>query len=147
MTTDGRHGRSWRPIFGMSVGETLSVLRMAALVVALPVLGKVLSLPRLVRLLDSRGRGAPRRDPERRLWLVRRLLARNAGPFRPKCYTQSLLLFHDLRRLGHDVVIRFAISENEGELEGHSWVELGGEPFGEPRDPRPLFKVVFTYGE
>lgn len=145
MPPKGAVTRAVRSIRRLAPGEIAAILRMACLVLALPVLQRTLSLPQLMKLLDSSRRTKPTGDPTRRLYLARGLLDRNIGPFRPKCYTQSLILFRDLRRLGHDVTVRFAISEKDGELDGHSWIELDGVPFGEEQDPRPLFNVIYSY--
>ena len=37
------------------------------------------------------------------------------------------------------VSLRFGIGEIAGRLEGHCWLALDGEPFAEPRDPRPIY--------
>jgi len=74
--------------------------------------------------------------------IVRRIDAalREAWPLvRRGCLTRGLTLFWFLRRSGFPVSLRFGIGEVDGRIEGHCWLDLGGEPFAEKRDPRPLY--------
>jgi hypothetical protein len=74
--------------------------------------------------------------------LVRRIdfWMRAAWPLvRRGCLPRGVTRFWFLRRAGVPVSLRFGIGEIAGRLEGHCWLVLGGEPFAEPRDPRPVY--------
>jgi hypothetical protein len=74
--------------------------------------------------------------------LVRRIdfWMRAAWPLvRRGCLPRGVTRFWFLRRAGVPVALRFGIGEIAGRPEGHCWLVLGGEPFAEPRDPRPVY--------
>lgn len=129
----------------LSAADAAMAARMAVVALALPVLHRCLSLPSLMRLLDSRRQARSSVDPERQVRLARGVLSRRIGPLQPGCFRQSLILFHGLRRCGHPARIVFGVTENGDVLDGHSWIELDGEPFAEKDDPRGAFKVAYSY--
>ena len=115
----------------------LSVLMSSVgLLVALPVLQRVLTLPALITLYGARVPLTilPPLDPDRLLFLIRGLLQQRIGMIRPNCMKQSLVLFHLLRQQGAPVTIHFGVTKPHDTLEGHCWVELAGRPFGERGD-------------
>lgn len=119
----------------------------AGLLVALPLLQRVLTLPALVTLFGAKTVPTvlPPLEPERLLFLIRGLLQQHIGVFRPNCMKQSLLLFHFLRQWGAPVSLHFGAAKRDGALEGHCWVELAGQPFGEKGNPRRAFTTVYTF--
>jgi hypothetical protein len=126
----------------------LSVLMSSvSLLVALPVLQRVLTLPALITLYGAR---VPLTilsplDPDRLLFLIRGLLHQRIGMIRPNCMKQSLVLFHFLRKWGAPVTIHFGVTKQHDALEGHCWVELAGQPFGEKDDPHRAFATMYTF--
>ena len=132
------HLRSLRP------REALLLVQMVAMVSALAVLQRTVSLPRLVRLFDVR---RPRREgrlsPQRLAWLASGLLRRIFG--QDFCMPRSLVLFHFMRKWAYPVRLHFGIAKQGSKLKGHAWVTLDGEPFAEHGDPRETFKTVYTY--
>lgn len=123
------------------------LLRIAGMLLAIPVLQRVLTLPALLHLLDARATSPPRVTPSRLLALVRGVCQLHMGVFRPKCLTQSLVLWHCLRRWGCPVQVYFGVVKHGGTLAGHCWLELGGQPLAEPADPHQVFTVVYSYPE
>ena len=95
-----------------------------------------LPLPRQAALLTR----APRErvpDPKEveRLERVITLGPRIARPLiRSGCLPRGLTLFWFLRRAGLDVELRFGL-DPAGEVDGHCWLTLDGEPYLEKRDP------------
>lgn len=125
--------------------EAWLLVRMSAMLAALLVLQRVLSLPRLLALFDPRTRRTtePPVSLDRLAWLARGLLRVS---FRDRyCMKQSVLLFHFLRKWGHPVRLRFGVARHAEALTGHAWVELDGVPFAEPSDPREAFQVTYSY--
>ncbi len=130
----------------LSANEAWTVAGLAAVAVALPLLQRLLSLPALIGLLDSRRpRPAAATDPAAAVRLVDGLLGVRLGPLRPGCVRRSLLLFALLRRRGQPVTILYGLRPDTSRLEGHSWLELGGQAVGEVGDPRHTFRVTYAY--
>ena len=132
------HLRSLRP------REALLLVQMVAMIAALKVLQRFVSLPTLIRLFD-----VPRPHPEQRLhpkrlaWLASGLLRRLFG--QDYCMPRSLVLFHFMRKWAYPVQIHFGVAMREGELKGHAWVTLGDLPFAERGDPRRSYKTMYSY--
>lgn len=47
---------------------------------------------------------------------------------RPSCLVRSLTFARVLREEGHDAQLVFGVRSGNGDMEGHCWVALGGEP-------------------
>ena len=135
----------YRKISLLRPHEIWLLLWSAGLLVALPVLQRVLTLPALVTLYGVRMPQTilPPLDPDRLLFLIRGLLQQHICMIRPNCMKQSLVLFHLLRQQGAPVTIHFGVAKRDESLEGHCWVELAGRPFGE-RGNR-AFTPVYTF--
>jgi hypothetical protein len=128
------------------------VLLFAAL--AVPLLLRLVRLPRLGVWLEPRSRRPPPTTPEPPAFadratveaLVRRidaLLLAGRPVVRSGCLTRGLTLYYFLRRAGADVSLRFGMGKMGEDFAGHCWLVFAGEPLAEPRDPRPLF--IETY--
>jgi Transglutaminase-like superfamily len=118
---------------------------MAVFASAVPAVMR-LPLPRVASLIvRPPRRRAPSPDHVERLERLVALAPRVAGPAVPSgCLTRGVTLFWFLRRAGLDVELQFGIAPTDaGSADGHCWLSLGGEPFLEKVDPRPLF--VETY--
>ncbi|MDK2744164.1 MAG: lasso peptide biosynthesis B2 protein [Nitrospira sp. BO4] len=127
--------------------ELRLLMSSVGLLVALPVLQRVLSLPALVTLFGANTMPTrlPPLKPERLLFLIQRLLQQRIGLLRPNCMKQSLVLFHFFRQWGAPVTLHFGVAKRDEALEGHCWIELADQPFGEKGDPRRAFTTVYTF--
>jgi hypothetical protein len=111
---------------------------MVAWAPGLPLLKRILPLPRLVALMDK----APRegaRDPEleRRIVRIARLVFRGRrGTFGDNCLERSLVTYRFLGRAGADPELVVAMSRRDQGLHGHVWVTVEGLPVDE--DPADL---------
>lgn len=47
---------------------------------------------------------------------------------RPSCLVRSLALARVLREEGHDAHLVFGVRSDNGDMEGHCWVAVGGRP-------------------
>ncbi|HEY2653045.1 MAG TPA: lasso peptide biosynthesis B2 protein [Solirubrobacteraceae bacterium] len=126
--------------------DWLALMRTAPFAALVPALMR-LSLPRLAALVDRppSSRCPPSAEIER-LDRVMTLAPRIGRPLvRSGCLTRGLTLYWFLRRAGLDVELRFGLDpEVGGELtDGHCWLTLDGEPYLEPRDPRPRFTELY----
>lgn len=136
-----------RKVSALRLRELSLLMSSAGLLVALPILQRVLTLPALVALFGANILPTllPPLEPERLLYLIRGLLHQRIGMIRPNCMKQALVLFHFLRQWDAPVTIHFGAATRDGALEGHCWVELAGQPFGEKGNPRPAFTTVYTF--
>ena len=50
---------------------------------------------------------------------------------RPSCLVRSLTLARVLRREGHDAYLVFGVRGDNGDMEGHCWVAVDGQPLTE----------------
>ena len=70
------------------------------------------------------------------------IIVRGRPLVRPGCLTRGVTLYYALRRHGVDVALCFGVGPHEGEMAGHCWLDLSGEPFLEPADPLSKFTEV-----
>ena len=126
--------------------DLLLLARATGLLLLLPLLLRCFSIPGLLRRLAPAPRPAadPPRDPAQLVGVLAGLLGSKL--LRVNCLRRSLVLFYFLARYGHPARIRFGVSMDGGDLAGHSWIELSGEPFAES-DPHPSFRVIYSFPE
>jgi len=138
---------AYTKVAALRLRELWLLMSSAGLVVILPALQWVLTLPALVTVYGAKMLPTilPPLDPDRLLFLIRGLLQRHIGLIRPNCMKQSLVLFHFLRQWGYPVTLYFGVAKQGGTLAGHCWVELAGRPFGERDDPRRAFAIAYAF--
>lgn len=120
-------------------GEAILFLHALAFAAAVPLLFR-LPLDRLPGALEPRA--VRRGDPARAAAVVLAALRLGRPLVRPGCLTRGATLYHFLRRAGSDVSLCFGVGQvpEAGDAPvGHCWLLRGGEPYLEPRDPRPLY--------
>jgi hypothetical protein len=61
------------------------------------------------------------------------------------CLTLGLTRYYFLRRAGIDVTLHFGISDPSGDVVAHCWLTRAGEPYLEGTDPRPLYRVMYSF--
>jgi hypothetical protein len=100
----------------------------------------------LARWLDRLSRHEPEAGAglEPTAQRVERVLARLRPIARHSCYARGVVRYYFLRSAGADVRLVFGLGNVDGAYEGHCWVEQSGEPYREPRDPRPIFTPVYA---
>ena len=118
---------------------------IGGLLVAFEVLKRGSSLPRLLRTFERAPRtsAVPAAEVERTVWLTQGVLRRCYR--RDFCLPQSLVLFHLLSGWGLPVRIHFGVRKQDGAVAGHAWLDLDGEPFCEPHDPRLLYHTIHSH--
>jgi hypothetical protein len=130
-------------------GETWPALRNLSFALVTPALTH-LPLPKLEALLEWLVAGAERSalDPDATAATVLQMLDVGRPLVRLGCLTRGLSLYYGLRRAGFPVRLLFGMGRTAGGdgFDGHCWVELAGEPYMEPRDPRPLFRAMYAFG-
>jgi hypothetical protein len=129
-------------------GSALVLLRMAFWVAALSMLVRFLPISRALSLLTPRRRPAPAADGDevqRRLaGLLDLLLAADFWVFTPICWKRAPVLHRFLALEGIETRVVFGVRKGGGdELDGHAWLEAGGEPVLETTPPD--YKVTFSH--
>ena len=61
-----------------------------------------------------------------------------------RCMTRSLTLQFLLTRRGLDAELRIGVRKDADRLRAHAWLELAGEPLGEPADVDQLFPPLVS---
>lgn len=126
--------------------EWILLSQISAMLPAILVVQRMVSLPKLMEMFDAKPAGKPRLsvEPDRLVYLVTGLV-RNTLHDR-YCMKRSILMFHFLRKWGYDAQIIFGVmKEADKTLKGHAWVELEGNPLAERGDPRSRYVVTYSY--
>ena len=126
--------------------------RMAAWALVLPLLKRAIPLPRLVQMMvapppPAAGGGVPRDlARERRVVALSRLLYAPLVRADIGCLQRSLLAYRFLGAAGARPSLLVGVRREAGEVHGHAWVTVDGEPAGEPAEWVGLFSPVLVFG-
>ena len=63
---------------------------------------------------------------------------------RGDCLARGMTLYYFLCRMGYPVTLEFGVGDVGGRIEGHCWLVMDGEPILESRDPRGVFREIFS---
>ena len=126
--------------------EISIALRSGALAAVVPLMVRILPLPRVLSMLQPKGR-------LRESSLNANELARIAGAavrFGPRfgvgeCLVRSLVLYNLLRRSAYNPVLLIGGRLCEGQLDCHCWIEVDGKSLCELNDPREIFKLLYRF--
>ena len=121
--------------------------RMLAWRLVLPVLKRVVPLPRLVRLMGRRHAAgpAPGAAPDAVLRTARRM-------YRPRvaradnCLERSLLTYRFLLQAGIRPELVCGVDRSEEGVVGHAWVTVDGRPVSDAPDAVARFAPLVTFG-
>jgi hypothetical protein len=119
--------------------------RMTAWIVLISIVARLVSLPAMLRLAETRRRWAPSAllAPEEIAERIDRVF--RAGVVTDgACWKRSAVLRRYLLLNGIETEVVFGVrKESGGELAGHAWLERGGVPFLERELPQ--YVVTFRY--
>ncbi len=129
-------------------GESLLLARMALWVIALSVGSRLMPLPRMLALVTpGRQRSQPPASAEAQARLAQMLdalLGLNWLCFTPTCWKRAAVLNRYLALRGIKARIIFGVRrEADGQLQGHAWLEAGGQPLMEKSPPD--YTVTYSY--
>jgi hypothetical protein len=121
--------------------------RMAGWVVVLSVLARLLPLSRALQIVSTEVRrksAAVDVDPVQLSMAIDALLEANFFVFKPSCWKRATVLHRYVALAGVATTIRFGVrKDGDGELKGHAWLELDGEPILESSPP--VYTVTYSF--
>lgn len=144
-----------------SAKDVLLFLQIILFATALPLLIKILSVPRFMQIITP---GYPASATPSDLCGIRDkiekytdyILSRNFWMYKMICLKRSLILYHFLRKYGMYVTVCFGVrykNELSGnadvkKMEGHAWLLYNGEIFLEKMvEETKTYKVTYCYPE
>jgi len=135
----------------MSLSQLGLAVRVGAWLSFLPILLRTRTLPHLLKQFAALREQSRRRSPgdlEETIQVVARVCRLRIFrlPIFPKsCLRRSLALYYFLGRSGHPIEIHIGVRKDGRDLNGHSWVTLGGRALRE-RNPAHIFNTIYSYG-
>jgi transglutaminase superfamily protein len=139
--------RSFRKLRRLEIirtpGDAWLLVRAASVASIVPLLMR-LRLDRLQALLEPgrHPRAIDAAAEQHTLALVNLALDAVRPLLRPNCLHRGLARYFFLRRAGAHVSLAFGMGQGSIAF-GHCWLVRDGEPFLEPRDPRPVFTELY----
>ncbi len=129
-----------------SFGDLLLACKIALFAALVPLFLR-LKLPRLDSLLRSRSAdSAPSLTRISQIVTYTECVIRWGKPIiQPGCLTRGLTLYYFLRRAGLDVVLCFGVAKPQGNVVGHCWLALDGQPYLEKTPPSERFHEVYRF--
>lgn len=119
-------------------------VRMAAWIALVSIVSRLVPLPTMFRLAETRRRWAPSAvlPTEEIAWRIDRVL--HAGIIQDgSCWKRAAVLRRYLLLDGIDTEVVFGVRKENGVLVGHAWLERDGAPFLEREEPQ--YTVTFRY--
>lgn len=128
--------------------ESVLIIRMALWVFVLSVLVKQLPLPRALQMVAAKTPGPAQSLPEETAkelaHAIDLLLGAELLIFKPSCWKRAAILHRYLALNGIATRIVFGVRKGaEGAVDGHAWLESGGQPILEATAPN--YKVTYTF--
>jgi hypothetical protein len=124
------------------------VVRMLAWAAALPLLKRVLPLPRLVRLAASRPRtdGLESGKREQLAAFARWIYGQGVFTRDPNCLERSLVAYRFLTRAGAEPRLMVGLAKAREGIVGHAWVVVDGRPLNDSPVVLEGFVPVVEFG-
>jgi hypothetical protein len=119
------------------------LLRMLAWRLALPVLKRLVPLPRLVRLAAGR-RGTSPFTPAQVVSASHRLF-RERAPSSGDCLERSLLTYRFLLRAGAAAELVCGVRQGDSTVVGHAWVAVAGAPVDELPEALAAYSTLVAF--
>lgn len=125
--------------------DFLLLCRITAWIVVTPLALRILSMPSVMEFF-SPGRVSVAADSgyrEKVLLYTVLVLGRQKAMFRRNCLKRCLVSYRFLRMAGEPVVFHLGVrKEADGNLAGHSWLEIDGKPVF---DERESYRITYSY--
>jgi hypothetical protein len=133
---------------GRTPADVVLVARMLAWFVPMPLVKRLISLPRLTRIMWAEPCDlAATPEEQRRIVAAARFLVRwRALGLDRNCLDRSLVNFRFLSRANLGPRLVLGVRRDGGRVDGHAWVTIGGEPVGESSSSLERFVPIAMFG-
>ena len=123
------------------------MVRMASWIGVVSLVARLWSLPKALEFVSGKdiAENRDRADLEKRLAnTLDQLLSADVVFLKPKCWKRAAVLRRYLSKNGIPTTIVFGVRrDNQGNLDGHAWLEFKGEPILEKAAPE--YVVTYRY--
>jgi hypothetical protein len=127
--------------------ELFLMVRMASWIGVVSLVARLWSLPKALEFVSGKdiAENRDRVDLEKRLAnTLDQLLSADVVFLKPKCWKRAAVLRRYLSKNGIPTTIVFGVRrDNQGNLDGHAWLEFEGEPILEKAAPE--YVVTYRY--
>jgi hypothetical protein len=127
-----------------SPGDLWLALRMLGWALALPLLARVLPLPRLTRLVAKRSRARRSAWREQQIVGLAHRLGAPLGAPGGGCLPRSLLLYRFLGAAGAEPRLTMGVRRQENRVRGHAWVAVDGRVVADSEEAVREFRPIFA---
>jgi hypothetical protein len=128
------------------VREIPVALRSGTMAAIVSLMVKALPLPRVLSILQAKGRLGGSSFEAHELARIARATVRLGPRFGVgECLVRSLVLYHLLRRSAYNPVLLIGARLRDGQFDGHCWIEVDGKSLCEFNEPRESFKLVYRF--
>jgi hypothetical protein len=126
------------------IREICAVFRCGALAALVPVMVRVLPLPRVLCMLEPKRKLRESSYNAHELARIAGAVIRRGPRFGVgECLVRSLILYNLLQRFAYAPVLLIGGRLFEGRFDCHCWIEVDGKSVHESNDPRKFFKVFY----
>jgi hypothetical protein len=129
-----------RRLMAMPFADKALLARAWVALLAVDLGVRLASFDAVQRFIDTHPGSAGKNSPVRLQAFVRRAARHHLWPM--ACLPQALALRWLLAREGIPATVQIGVRKAAGALEAHAWVELEGQPLGEPADMRERFQLM-----
>ena len=128
------------------IREICAVVRCGALAALVPVMVRVLPLPRVLSLLEPKRKLRESSSNAYELARIAGAVIRRGPRFGVgECLVRSLTLYNLLHRFAYDPVLLIGGRLCEGRFDCHCWIEVDGKSIYECYDPREFFTIFCRF--
>jgi hypothetical protein len=122
---------------------------MASWIGVVSLVARLWPLPKALEFVSGKdiAENRDRTDLEKRLAnTLDQLLSADVVFLKPKCWKRAAVLRRYLSKNGIPTTIVFGVRrDNQGNLDGHAWLEFEGEPILESSSSPPEYVVTYRY--
>lgn len=129
-----------------SLGDLLLFGQIFLFAAIIPRLSRF-GVPKMERLVTP-SRVAPTADPiktQKIIDLTDAVLRFGKPLVEKRCFPRGLTLYYFLRKAGLEIDLHFGVEKKEGQIYGHCWLVKNNEPFSELKDPRTLYRTIYSF--
>jgi hypothetical protein len=122
--------------------------RMVGWRLVVPVLKRLLPLPRLARLTWAGTARAPRdrTREERVMALAQAVSGPHGSRVLDNCLDRSLIAYRFLSKAGAEPELVVGVARDDDGVRGHTWIRIDGAPFKEPANSLEGFEELTAFG-